>query len=263
MKTLRIKDKNPDVAVLQRSLNKLGWKLSTDGIFGSGTEKAVKEFQAKYGLSVDGIVGRGSWNTLIKNTRDKLYPIQSLNISQNGLNFIYKHEALRGTSEYFHHPSMASGVTLGPGYDFKERNSKEVRETLSKIGLNQSQIDLAAKAVGLTGEEAKAFCKANKDAIKLTKEQEVKLLEICVKPYVELVKRYVRTDLSQTEFDALVDFAYNPGKVLNRVCGYVTSGDFYAAMDLLDDIVKSGSKELPGLVTRRYDEKTLFVDGIY
>lgn len=45
------------VKTLQSNLNKLGYSLVADGIFGSGTEAAVKDFQGKYGLVVDGIAG--------------------------------------------------------------------------------------------------------------------------------------------------------------------------------------------------------------
>lgn len=39
---------------------------AVDGIFGSGTEAAVRAFQAKYGLTVDGIVGRDTWDELYR-----------------------------------------------------------------------------------------------------------------------------------------------------------------------------------------------------
>lgn len=46
-----------DVLKLQEALKKAGLAVSTDGVFGSGTDKAVKEFQQKKGLTADGIVG--------------------------------------------------------------------------------------------------------------------------------------------------------------------------------------------------------------
>lgn len=48
---------------------------SIDGDFGTGTEAAVKKFQGKYGLSVDGVVGTGTWGklqTLIKEIQNAL-----------------------------------------------------------------------------------------------------------------------------------------------------------------------------------------------
>ena len=39
--------------------SKLG--LGADGVFGSGTEAAVKKWQADNGLTADGIVGEGTW----------------------------------------------------------------------------------------------------------------------------------------------------------------------------------------------------------
>lgn len=51
-------DTGNQVIKLQKCLNKLlKTHLGTDGIFGTDTEKAVRKFQKKYGLTVDGIVG--------------------------------------------------------------------------------------------------------------------------------------------------------------------------------------------------------------
>ncbi len=48
------------VEILQKRLVKLGFDVATDGIFGSGTEAAVKELQALFNYTVDGIVGEGT-----------------------------------------------------------------------------------------------------------------------------------------------------------------------------------------------------------
>lgn len=55
--TLRVGDRGSAVVTLQKNLNLVGYSLTADGIFGSGTETAVKNFQSAHGLSVDGIVG--------------------------------------------------------------------------------------------------------------------------------------------------------------------------------------------------------------
>jgi peptidoglycan hydrolase-like protein with peptidoglycan-binding domain len=54
-----------DVKELQTLLNKNGSKLIVDGIFGAETQKAVKAYQQKYGLDVDGIVGVNTWGKLL------------------------------------------------------------------------------------------------------------------------------------------------------------------------------------------------------
>ena len=53
-----------DVKTLQEILNKNGYSLDADGIFGSKTQAAVKDYQQKNGLDVDGIVGVNTWASL-------------------------------------------------------------------------------------------------------------------------------------------------------------------------------------------------------
>lgn len=55
--------------LIQERLNSVGFHISTDGIFGGGTENAVKVFQRNRGLSADGIVGRNTWEWLLRGTR--------------------------------------------------------------------------------------------------------------------------------------------------------------------------------------------------
>ena len=65
--TLKNGSKGGEVKTLQRLLNALGYSCGkVDGIFGNGTLAAVKAFQKAKGLEVDGIVGKNSWNALLK-----------------------------------------------------------------------------------------------------------------------------------------------------------------------------------------------------
>lgn len=50
--------KGEDVKCLQSALNHHGFKLTEDGVFGSATIKAVKAMQKKFGVDVDGQVGK-------------------------------------------------------------------------------------------------------------------------------------------------------------------------------------------------------------
>lgn len=62
--TLRYGSTGSDVVLLQKKLNSIGYGLSADGIFGSGTLSAVKSFQSSKGLTADGIVGPLTWSAL-------------------------------------------------------------------------------------------------------------------------------------------------------------------------------------------------------
>lgn len=67
--TVRKGAKGNITRLIQKRLNSVGFNLSTDGIFGSGTHNAVKVFQKNRGLRQDGIVGTNTWNWLLKGTK--------------------------------------------------------------------------------------------------------------------------------------------------------------------------------------------------
>ena len=61
-------DSGNTVKAAQAILEAFGYKCGgygADGIFGSGTESAVKKFQKAKGLSADGIIGPDTWNALL------------------------------------------------------------------------------------------------------------------------------------------------------------------------------------------------------
>lgn len=56
--SLRVGSRGDDVVALQKKLRNWGYYSgSVDGIFGSGTERAVRYFQRRNGLTADGVVG--------------------------------------------------------------------------------------------------------------------------------------------------------------------------------------------------------------
>lgn len=57
MRVLRNGFFGEDVKALQTALNEKGYTLTLDGWFGTATEKAIRDFQARNGLWIDGIVG--------------------------------------------------------------------------------------------------------------------------------------------------------------------------------------------------------------
>ena len=65
MPTLRKGDRGEAVKELQRLLNKYGYLLQVDGIWGPQTDSAVRGFQYRAGLVVDGIVGPKTWGKLM------------------------------------------------------------------------------------------------------------------------------------------------------------------------------------------------------
>lgn len=89
--TVRQGAKGEVITQLQTFLSKAGSNLKIDGIFGSGTASAVRAFQKKYGLAVDGIVGPKTWRKLLEvsgniqianSEKEKLYTVTIPHLSR-------------------------------------------------------------------------------------------------------------------------------------------------------------------------------------
>ncbi|HEY1016876.1 MAG TPA: penicillin-insensitive murein endopeptidase [Herpetosiphonaceae bacterium] len=63
--TLSKGNRGTDVVALQYLLN-----IGADGVFGSGTETAVRNFQSSRGLGADGIAGPATWGALVPTIRN-------------------------------------------------------------------------------------------------------------------------------------------------------------------------------------------------
>ena len=63
------------VRAAQTQLNRYGAGLAVDGQFGSGTDRAVRNFQGSHGLAVDGQVGPQTWQTLVGGSTSSGYAL--------------------------------------------------------------------------------------------------------------------------------------------------------------------------------------------
>ena len=84
MKTLKLNTRAPEVATLCEMLCKIGYLLKVTDTFTREVDEAVKDFQAKNNLVIDGITGIKTWSRLFEknsqlvNYNDKLLSEQDL-----------------------------------------------------------------------------------------------------------------------------------------------------------------------------------------
>lgn len=103
-KALKPGDSGPQVKLIQYYLSVIAYfdenlpMPSGTGVYDEKTERAVREFQAQQGLAVDGIVGRDTWNALVRtynqvlnsipeqylSASDEIYPGRFLAKGQSG-----------------------------------------------------------------------------------------------------------------------------------------------------------------------------------
>ena len=96
--------------------------VAIDGIFGSITEAAVRDFQRHFGLSVDGIIGPATWNSLynvflgIANTTGLAipYPGYLIREGSRGDNVWLMQEYLRRISQRYPIPTINADGIFGP-----------------------------------------------------------------------------------------------------------------------------------------------------
>lgn len=189
----------------------------------------------------------------------------NLRLSPSGLRFLFLREVWRGHSEHLHWPGDKSGVTIGPGYDMRDRPSKEqIAADLSAIGVDPAAAKKAAQGIGLRDEFAKKFVHDNKKLITLTDSQQEQLLQKILPAYENKANQSLNDDIKQRlfahEYDALMSFTYNHGSLRGTLlCCAVNEGR-------LDDFsIKTGfSQHKPGLdADRRPMEIRLFTRGAY
>ncbi|WP_371857539.1 glycoside hydrolase family protein [Acetobacter peroxydans] len=84
-----------------------------------------------------------------------------------------------------------------------------------------------------------------KNPVDLTDGQQRRLLQVNLPSYEAIVRRGTHAYLTQNEFDALVSYAYNPGRGWPGVRAAINSGDKRKAVRIIEKQVSSKGKVLP------------------
>jgi hypothetical protein len=102
------------VRTLQYMLRASGRSVTADGVFGSGTESAVRSYQSAHGLTVDGVVGNNTWYSILPVLRE----------GSSG-------EAVQGLQREL----VDAGYSLTVDGSFGPATNTAVRSYQSKVGL--------------------------------------------------------------------------------------------------------------------------------
>lgn len=287
------------VEALQKKLNEeftplRGPGVPVNGQFDAATQRALRVWQRRVGLIPDGVAGPKTLGMMFPLGVPELgirfhqpwmpslavamlidrcslhradqactKPVQIMRMSDKGIAFLYELEAQSGVSNKLHWPGGASGVTLGAGYDMKLRSAPEVRTALLSAGVSKAMADIAAKGAGLTGAAAAEFCRVHRKEVVLFEDQERLILRQVIPAYERLVRRLIRIELQQHQFDALISFAYNPGGRLAKVTRLINAGKPSEAMVSIRAANTSAGVVLAGLTERRNKEIRLYLNAEY
>lgn len=96
----------------------------------------------------------------------------------------------------------------------------------------------------------------------ITEERAEELLKQDLEKFEKEVRRYVKVELNENQFSALVSFSYNVGGGAfskSTMLKYINQQAFSQAANEFLKWIKSAGKDSPGLIKRREMEKDLFL----
>lgn len=155
-----------------------------------------------------------------------------------------REEDSRYFSRILHVPSDSSGLTVGRGYDLKERDETEVYNDLVNAGVPDQDAKAIAGAAGKSGKDAKQYIKDNKlETFCLQPDQQVKLFDITYKDIEKDAKRvYTKNNSSDPEMPAWDDLN---DKTRELITDLRYRGDYTKSSNLiLKDAIKADDQEM-------------------
>jgi len=265
-------DKSPDVARAQDLLNRDGAILEPDGIFGGGTEVAVREFQGRSGLTVSAVVDSPTWKKLLAVHEP------SPDMPSRAVAFICREEV--SSREYYDAhasrptwPGGASGVTIGVGYDLGYESGLESDwATL----LTPAQIAALKPCLGVKGKAAGAAIARLSTITIPWYSAWLSFIGKSLPSYVNQTRKAFANSqaLPPLCLGVLVSLVYNRGASMTDSPGH--PGDRQEMRDIRDAVASGHFDAIPrllrsmerlwplgnGLRTRREQEAELFEAGL-
>jgi lysozyme len=286
---------SPPVRECQRRLN--NWKqmqgdtdrLTPDGDFGQNTLQAVQDFQAAIGLVVDGKVGNETWKqTLGYLVSDPDEPIPVTAEVDGGTD--WAQDLRRTLTTALTQLAHVDAIGIDAPYsDVRPGNAITPGAMPAAATAEQTRSEAGVRFIaGFEGFRSRLYndpgghctigyghlvhhgrCNGNEpEEFKqgISQKRGLELLGQDADVAERAVNRRVQVVLTQSQFDALVSFAFNVGTgafggstLLRRLNG----GEYDAVPAELMRWVNSGGTQLPGLVRRRRAEGVLFSQGSY
>ena len=169
-KTLYYGSSGDEVKKLQKALNDAGYSLDVDGEFGKKTQNAVKSYQQKNGLSVDGIVGVNTWNSLSENNIKLESNANSTTKTNTITKTTIKEPETKKRPEYQKNESIASAKKSladwennKPG-EYNSKYSEEIENVLNSI-LNREKFTYNMNADPLYNQYKEQYITEGKKAM--------------------------------------------------------------------------------------------------
>ena len=177
-----------------------------------------------------------------------------------------------------HVPSSSSGVTIGRGYDMRDKTKSQIERDLKEAGINEQKAKLFSEAAGLKGKDAKDFLKENElNDYEISEYQQRKLFQKSYSEKEEYTKYlYNKTDVVKTygespEWDKLnptireilVDLTYRgdyDGKTRKKIQEHIVKNDLEGLATVIND--RDYWQEVrPGLPNDRFNRRADLING--
>jgi peptidoglycan hydrolase-like protein with peptidoglycan-binding domain len=249
---------------LQSALVEARQPVSVDGHFGSGTENAVKAFQAEQGLDASGIVDKPTWTALDGLLQPSVGSRQRelksfLNDFEGDLEWVHEQEGHRGTAYW---PGGKSGVTLDPGVDLGHIDWTVAERFYADLFTGDQAIAVR-RVLGLKGKDAEAALNADPilRSIRISNKNAERIMPLAAQSYWKrIAARFssLTTETLPSVQTVFLSLAYNRGSDnddLDQLHGPLESHDWSALADTVGAMQQT--HEAPGIPIRRRAEASL------